>query len=129
MLYWSWDMARDRCNCYFSFWATFCPFTPITRVYSRTLLGAIISNIFIWNCWKWHLFRKYKQANAIFQKKFAPKKMHQCPQCLELALITAKKNQNLKKMEKRLGDIIILHMCTKSYDQMMHCSWDMMRNE
>ena len=28
MLYFSWDMARDRCNCYFSFWAIFCPFTP-----------------------------------------------------------------------------------------------------
>ena len=24
------DMARDRCNCYFSFWAIFCPFTPLT---------------------------------------------------------------------------------------------------
>ena len=29
MLYCSWDMARDRCNCYFSFWAIFCPFTPL----------------------------------------------------------------------------------------------------
>ena len=28
MLYCSWDMAHDRCNCYFSFWAVFCPFTP-----------------------------------------------------------------------------------------------------
>ena len=28
MLYCSWDMACDRCNCYFSFWAIFCPFTP-----------------------------------------------------------------------------------------------------
>ena len=27
MLYCCWDMARDRCNCYFSFWAIFCPFT------------------------------------------------------------------------------------------------------
>ena len=26
-LYCFWDMARDRCNCYFSFWAIFCPFT------------------------------------------------------------------------------------------------------
>ena len=25
----SWDMVRGRCN-YFSFWATFCPFTPLT---------------------------------------------------------------------------------------------------
>ena len=30
MLYCSWDMACDRCNCYFSFWAIFCPFTPLT---------------------------------------------------------------------------------------------------
>ena len=28
MLYWSWDMVRDGCNCYFSFWTIFCPFTP-----------------------------------------------------------------------------------------------------
>ena len=27
MLYCSWDMAHDRCNCYVSFWAIFCPFT------------------------------------------------------------------------------------------------------
>ena len=30
MLYSSWHMARDRCNCYFSFWAIFRPFTLIT---------------------------------------------------------------------------------------------------
>ena len=30
MLYCSSDMVRDGCNCYFSFWAIFCPFTPIT---------------------------------------------------------------------------------------------------
>ena len=30
MLYCSWDMAHDRCNCYFSFRAIFCPFTPLT---------------------------------------------------------------------------------------------------
>ena len=28
MLYCFWDMVSDRCNCYFSFWAIFCPFTP-----------------------------------------------------------------------------------------------------
>ena len=27
MLYCSWDMVRDRCNCCFLFWAIFCPFT------------------------------------------------------------------------------------------------------
>ena len=30
MLYYSWDMAHIRCNCYFSFWAIFCPFTTLT---------------------------------------------------------------------------------------------------
>ena len=30
MLYCSWDMTRDRCNCCFSLWAIFCPFTPLT---------------------------------------------------------------------------------------------------
>ena len=28
MLYCSWDLVCDRCNCYFSFWVIFCPFTP-----------------------------------------------------------------------------------------------------
>ena len=28
MLYYLWDMACDRCNCYFSFWAILYPFTP-----------------------------------------------------------------------------------------------------
>ena len=30
MLYCSWDMVRDRCNCYFSFWAFSCSFTTLT---------------------------------------------------------------------------------------------------
>ena len=30
MLYCSWDMAYDLCNCCFQFWAIFCPFTPLT---------------------------------------------------------------------------------------------------
>ena len=27
MLHCPWDVVCDRCNCYFSFWAIFCPFT------------------------------------------------------------------------------------------------------
>ena len=30
MMYSSWVMVRDRCNCSFSFWAIFYPFTPLT---------------------------------------------------------------------------------------------------
>ena len=40
VLYCSWDMVRDRCN-YFSFWANFCPFTPLTA-------------------WKMKIFKKWK---------------------------------------------------------------------
>ena len=28
MLYCSWDIVLEWCNCYFSFWAIFCPYTP-----------------------------------------------------------------------------------------------------
>ena len=34
------------------------------------------------------------------------------------------KNQNFEKLKKIPGDIIILHSCTKNYDQMMYGSWD-----
>ena len=61
VLYCSWDMARDACNFYFSFWAIFALLPPNSR-----------------------------------------------------------KNQNQKKkFEQTSGNIIILHICTKNYDQMM----------
>ena len=34
-----------------------------------------------------------------------------------------------QKNEKKPGDIIILHKCTKNHDQMLYCSWDMARVE
>ena len=70
MIYCSWDMMHDRCNCYFSFQGIFCPFT----------------------------------------------------------LLITQKIKVLKKWKKMPGDIIILHMCTKNYDQMMYSSWDMVSN-
>ena len=43
---------------------------------------------------------------------------------LFFALLTPNipENQNLRKMKKTPGDIIILHMHTKNYDQMMYRS-------
>ena len=69
MLYCSRDMARNRCNCYFSFWAILCPFTPLTA-------------------WK----------------------------------------IKIKKKKKKTSGDIILHKCTKNYDQMIYGSWDMVRD-
>ena len=34
----------------------------------------------------------------------------------------SQKNQKLKKMKKRPGEIIILHECTKNHDHMLYCS-------
>ena len=38
------------------------------------------------------------------------------------------KNQNFEKMIKMAGDIIMLNMRNKNYDQKMYSSWDMLRN-
>ena len=38
------------------------------------------------------------------------------------------KNQNIEKMKKTPGDIIILHMCTTDDNHMMNGSWDMERD-
>ena len=50
MLYWSWDMACDRCNCYFSFSAIFCPFTPLTvqkmKISKKCKKSLVISSIY-----------------------------------------------------------------------------------
>ena len=72
MLYCSWDVVHDRCNCCFSFWAIFCPFTSPFPLNSP-------------------------------------------------------KNENFKKMKKgkKTPADIILNKCTKNYDQMPYCSWDM----
>ena len=43
-----------------------------------------------------------------------------------LALLTPK---ILKKWKKAPGDIIILHRCTKNYDQIMYGSWHMVRDK
>ena len=52
MLYCSWDMACDRCNCYFSFWAIFCPFTPLTaqkiKILKKWKKYLEISPFYIW---------------------------------------------------------------------------------
>ena len=44
MLYCSWNMVFDRCNCHFWFWAIFCPFIPLTA-----------QKIKILKTWKKHL--------------------------------------------------------------------------
>ena len=46
---------------------------------------------------------------------------HFCP----FNSLTIQKIKILKKMKKIPGDITVLHKCTKNYDHMLYCSWDM----
>ena len=102
MMYSSWNMVCDRCNCCFSFWATFCPFT--------SLITQKIKILKKWTkIWRYHQLWLFFTLGHFFP--FYP------PNNL--------KNQNFEKMKTMPGDIIILHMCTKNYDQMMYasCLW------
>ena len=61
----------------------------------------------------------------------APKNMIICytvPEIWRMTDVTAQNIKTFKEMKKTPGDIIILHMCTKNYDQVMYGSWDMMRD-
>ena len=127
MLYCSWFMVRDRCS-YFSFWVIFCPFTPL-----------IARKINI----------KKKRQNPLEISSFhtsVPKIMIICYTVPEIWHVTdvivifhfglffalsppnSLKNQNLKKMKKIPGDIIILQKFNKNYDQMMYSSWNIVHD-
>ena len=116
ILYCSWDMAYDRCNCYFSFWAIFCPFTLLTA-------------------WKIKISKKWKKHLEISPFYISVLKLmimyHTVPEMwhvtdviviFHFGLFFARlapnslKNQNFIKMKKFPGYIIILHMYTKKYD-------------
>ena len=47
---------------------------------------------------------------------------------LHFYLLEIPKKSKFWKNEKKPGDIIILHMCIKNYDQMMYGSWDMVHD-
>ena len=55
----SWDMACDRCNFYFSFWAIFCPFTTISakKKWKKTPGDIIILH----NCTRNHDHMPYRK--------------------------------------------------------------------
>ena len=101
------------CNCYFSFWAIFYPFTPNrsknknSRKRKKGLeissFYTIVRKIIIKCCTVPEICHMadvtYFSFWAIFCR-YPPNSL---------------KNQNFKKMKKKPGDII-LHMCPKNYD-------------
>ena len=58
MLYCSWDMAHNECNCYFSFWAIFCLSTSLTAQKIKTKKKET-------NTWRYHHF------TTVYQKSWS----------------------------------------------------------
>ena len=57
VLYCSWGMACNWCNCYFSFWFIFCPFTLLTDQKVKILR-------------KWENARRYHNFAVVFQNHY-----------------------------------------------------------
>ena len=125
MMYGSWDMERDRQN-FLSFWAICCPFTPLTTKKSKfwknekKLEDIIILDLCTKNedhmmYGSWDMERDRQNFLSFWAI------------CCPFTPLTTKKSKFWKN-EKKLEDIIILHLCTKNEDHMMYGSWDMERD-
>ena len=119
MMYGSWDIKYDRHNV-LSFWTIFCSFSKFWETGN--------------NMWRYHHFTKVYQKSWSYAMLFM---RYGAWQIYLLFFIwgyflpfyppNSPKNQNFKKMKQKPGDITILHMCTKNYDQVMYGSWDIAR--
>ena len=98
MMYDSWDMDCDRQN-FFSFWTTFCPFTPPP-----------INN----------------PKNQNFEKmKKNPRDIIILHKCIINDNHMIHGSWDINCNSPAVWDIIILHKCTKNHDHRLYCSWDM----
>ena len=99
--YGSWDMEWDRQN-FLPFWAIFCPFTLLITQKMKILK-------------KW---KKCLEMSSFHTS--VPKIMIICYTVPEMCPPPKQpKKSKFFKIKKMPGDIIILHMCTKNYNQMM----------
>ena len=117
ILYCSWDMVCDEYNCFFSFWATFCPFThpppppnPKIKISKK------------WkNAWRYHNF------TPAYQKSWLD----------DVWFLKYGVRWTGRQMDRRTEEVtyrgvcpkypgnIILHLCPMSGNHMVHDSWDM----
>ena len=129
MMYASWDMDCNR-QIFLSFWDIFCSFTPshsphltIKKIEKnkkkrkKSPIDIILLHVCTINeDYMMHgSWDKRCNRQEIFGRFFA---------LLPLPL-TIQNMKILKKMEKALRYIIILHMCSKNDDHMIYGSWDM----
>ena len=124
-----WDMERGG-HIFLSFWTIFWPFTSlksrkikILKKWKKRLeISSLYTNVpkIMTKCYTVPVIRCVTDAIIIlYLRLFLPFYPPNNP-----------KNQNLKKKKERktAGYIIILYMCTKNNDEMMHGFWDMLRD-
>ena len=120
-----WGMVPDIQNetqIFLSFWAIFCPFTPLTTHKIKILKNE--KSI----CRSYHFTRMYQKLRSYLW--FLRYKARQTVFCHFGSFFAFDppnnpKNQNLEKIKIRPGDIIVLHLCTTNDSHMMYGSWDM----
>ena len=126
ILYCSWHMARDGCNCCFSFRAISCPFTSLAA-----------QKVKISKQWKkpMEISSFYTSVPKIMIIRYTVPEIWRMTDVIAIFILgytfpfflpNSPKNENFKTMKKRLGDII-LHKCTKNHDHILYCYWDMTR--
>ena len=114
MVYCFWNTARDRCNCYFSFWAIISPFTPQNENFKKKKKRKRKKHLEIPSF--------YTSVPKIMIKSYTiPEIWHVTDVILIFHFglffcLNGPKNRNFKRMKKKSGDNIILHLCTKNYD-------------
>ena len=126
MMYGLWDMERDRQN-FLSYWAFFRYFAPLTNQKLKKMKK---------KAWRYNHFTQVYQKSwsyAILFLGYGAWRMWLLFFILGYILPfyppSNPKNQNLKKkMTKMSRNIIILHMYSKNYDQMMYNSWNTVHN-
>ena len=127
MMYGSWDMERSRPN------RIFCHFWHFLPFYSTN--NSIFEKMKKYTRTNHHFTQEYQKlwSYDILFLRYSTWGMKLLYFILGYfytfnspsSHLTAQKR---KKKEKRPEDILILHMCTKNYDQMMYGSWDIVRD-
>ena len=112
---------------FLSFYAIFCPFTPLTNLKTK-----IWKNIT--NSWRYYPFTHMHHTWRWYDEWFLRYKTWQTESFLSfwvifrpLTLLTTRKIK-IWKNEKKSGNIIILNMCTINENHMTNGSWDMEHN-
>ena len=134
MVYCSWDMAHNGCDCYFSFWAISCSFTSLTarkiQIEKKKKWKKRLEILSFYNCVPkltiicytvpeiWHMTDVTIFHSEPFFGLLPPPPPPPYP-------LPNTRWIKIKKIKKTHGDIIILCKCTKSHDDMLYCSCDM----